>query len=501
MFSRLFFTASILFVFAACVAIGGDAIGGDDSPLSEETKQELKELDRAKVVVALLALKADIEANEQTSEVSRIDFSRRKIENKHLKILDALAKHQKPGVLTHLEIDRTPITDDGLKHLKQIKELDSLDLEFTAITDAGLSHISHMTSLKKLDLEGTKITDAGLKHLRKMKKLTALDLRNTDVSRTAADKLRKALSDVRTRVGPNPRDGDAENPFTVKRSTSPEIDRSKRKAKENHRILSLHRKYKSGQRFQFKGRGGWASTITFKTMVKGKSVEQEDKAVAEIHGELQILKVDKTGAATEVNLTIHRFQWDGKQIKRSDQKSAASFQLKKGDVLTAGIQKDDIKYAVKGRDGELPKALQTILDVLLPIDDLLEKDKFGTELFGLHQRRVGEIWKIDPRPKAFHGTAGNSRFQKATAKFVGVENVQKQKTAHVRIDLQATPPEDSKIKGGEVNLRADLYVLPASRLPPLRVKGEMTGRKAVASQAIDSVEFALRYRRELKPLD
>lgn len=268
---------------------------------------------------------------------------------------------------------------------------------------------------------------------------------------------------------------------------------------EKH-ILNLHRKCKTGQRFQFTGDGRWASTIKFKTKVKGKPVEQEDKAMAEVRGELRILKVDKTGAATKVSLTIDRFQWDGKQIKRSDQKSAASFQLKKGDVLTAGIQKDDVKYAVKGRDGELPKALQTILDVLLPIDDLLEKDKFGTELFGLHQRRVGETWKIDPRSKAFLGPPGNSRFQKATARFVGVENVQKQKTAHVRIDLQAAPPKDSEVKSGGVDVRADLYILPASKLPPLRVKGEMTGRMAVANQAIDSVEFALRYQRELKPL-
>jgi hypothetical protein len=78
------------------------------------------------------------------------------------------------------------LSDAGVAHLKDLKNLTLLDLRnesFTAtkpraprVTDAGLGHLAGLSKLEYLNLQGQHITDAGLKHLKGMPNLQTLSL-------------------------------------------------------------------------------------------------------------------------------------------------------------------------------------------------------------------------------------------------------------------------------------------------------------------------------------
>jgi serine/threonine protein kinase len=84
--------------------------------------------------------------------------------------------------LTGLNLPGTPVTDAGLVHLKELKSLTTLDLRETQLTDAGLVHLKELKNLTGLILQGTKVTDAGLVHLKELKNLTRLDLGITQMT-------------------------------------------------------------------------------------------------------------------------------------------------------------------------------------------------------------------------------------------------------------------------------------------------------------------------------
>jgi Leucine-rich repeat (LRR) protein len=84
--------------------------------------------------------------------------------------------------LTRLNLARTQVTDAGLAHLKELKSLTSLNLNDTQLTDAGLVHLKELKNLKELYLYNTKVSDAGLIHLKELKSLTVLSLQGTQVT-------------------------------------------------------------------------------------------------------------------------------------------------------------------------------------------------------------------------------------------------------------------------------------------------------------------------------
>ena len=68
-------------------------------------------------------------------------------------------------MLSELNLFQTPVTDDGLAHLKGLTNLTLLNLHGTHVTSAGLAHLRPLTKLSKLDLSSTNVTDDGLPHL------------------------------------------------------------------------------------------------------------------------------------------------------------------------------------------------------------------------------------------------------------------------------------------------------------------------------------------------
>lgn len=86
-------------------------------------------------------------------------------------------KFQRPtgaGDVHSLKLSKTPITDAGLKALKNLVNLSNLELEKTAITDKGLEELKALKNLRYLDLVGTKVTPAGLDAFQKAMPRTSI---------------------------------------------------------------------------------------------------------------------------------------------------------------------------------------------------------------------------------------------------------------------------------------------------------------------------------------
>jgi len=75
--------------------------------------------------------------------------------------------------LYRLSLSKTPITDAGIKELKDLTNIGELALEATNVTDAAIPDLKELKSLKRMDLKDTKITNEGFEDLRKTLKLTA----------------------------------------------------------------------------------------------------------------------------------------------------------------------------------------------------------------------------------------------------------------------------------------------------------------------------------------
>ncbi len=75
--------------------------------------------------------------------------------------------------LEHLAL-RGQFTDDGMKHLGVLHQLETLRLMSPRMTDDGLVSLHTINRLRELSLTGT-ITDAGMRHLKALKNLESLD--------------------------------------------------------------------------------------------------------------------------------------------------------------------------------------------------------------------------------------------------------------------------------------------------------------------------------------
>jgi serine/threonine protein kinase/uncharacterized membrane protein len=84
--------------------------------------------------------------------------------------------------LADLDLPNTQVSDAGLAHLKDCRNLTRLNLSRTHVSNAGLAHFKDCKDLTSLLLDGTKVSDAGLAHFKDCKKLTELSLRGTQVS-------------------------------------------------------------------------------------------------------------------------------------------------------------------------------------------------------------------------------------------------------------------------------------------------------------------------------
>jgi hypothetical protein len=111
---------------------------------------------------------------------------------------DGLASLEGKHNLRWLELRKTKITDEGIKHLRGT-DLEELDLSATKVDDAGLANLGEidLPNLKTLALEGLgKVTDEGISHLSRFKSLEFLSLAGTKVTPTGMRHLKGKLPEV-----------------------------------------------------------------------------------------------------------------------------------------------------------------------------------------------------------------------------------------------------------------------------------------------------------------
>ncbi len=75
--------------------------------------------------------------------------------------------------------EKEKVTDDGLRLLKDLKQLSELHLRSTPVTNAGMQHLAKLTNLTTLNISQTSVGDDGLKHLTNLRNLTYLSLHST----------------------------------------------------------------------------------------------------------------------------------------------------------------------------------------------------------------------------------------------------------------------------------------------------------------------------------
>ena len=78
--------------------------------------------------------------------------------------------------LTELNLYSVPVTDAGLAHFKDCPNLTLLNLTSAQITDAGLANFDNCHNLVWLRLDAPQVTDAGLAHFSNCQNLTSLSL-------------------------------------------------------------------------------------------------------------------------------------------------------------------------------------------------------------------------------------------------------------------------------------------------------------------------------------
>jgi hypothetical protein len=104
--------------------------------------------------------------------------------------------------LKHLKwflIGHSKLTDDSLALLSRLPGIETLMLQSNHFTDEGLARLCGKDRLKRLHigLGVVRVTDAGIAHLRDFKKLEVLDVQNSEVTAPGLDSLVKDLPNLR----------------------------------------------------------------------------------------------------------------------------------------------------------------------------------------------------------------------------------------------------------------------------------------------------------------
>jgi predicted CXXCH cytochrome family protein len=97
---------------------------------------------------------------------------------------------------TEVSLVSSEITDDGLYHVGQMKQLQSLSLQRTGINGSGLVYLTDLPQLEVLDLSFCAVTDANLLYITRMPSLKELYLYETPVNTQTIEILSSHLPDL-----------------------------------------------------------------------------------------------------------------------------------------------------------------------------------------------------------------------------------------------------------------------------------------------------------------
>ena len=84
--------------------------------------------------------------------------------------------------LTSITLTNTEITGIGFAHFKEHEKLYSVSASHTKVSDEGLVSIGELKSIRTLQLDRTQISDAGLANLAKIERLSYLSISHTGIT-------------------------------------------------------------------------------------------------------------------------------------------------------------------------------------------------------------------------------------------------------------------------------------------------------------------------------
>lgn len=99
--------------------------------------------------------------------------------------------------LRFLSIRSGRITDPGVVHLRNARNLERLDLSGNLIGDGAAEHLAGLSSLRSLTLDSTRVTDQGLLALARIQSLQTLDVRRTRVTAAGVAEVRRRRPDLK----------------------------------------------------------------------------------------------------------------------------------------------------------------------------------------------------------------------------------------------------------------------------------------------------------------
>lgn len=132
----------------------------------------------------------------QLPDVESLDLAHSAIADRQIALLAPLA-----GRLRELTLRETQVTDAGLRELGRFHRLESLNVANTHVTDAGVVHLRGLPKLRVLNLRITDVTDAAITTLARLPSLQELDVKLTAVSAAGAETFRQKRPQVRFQSG------------------------------------------------------------------------------------------------------------------------------------------------------------------------------------------------------------------------------------------------------------------------------------------------------------
>lgn len=165
-----------------------------DVPVTDDSLVHLKELPNLKHLQILHGHELTGEGLNRLAELAQLKSLRLTgpFSDNDLRHLSSLVNVEELGLL------HAAFEGNGLQHLKDLKRLQKLHLGYcNAFTNAGLEHLQQLESLQSLTLWETQVTDDGIDALTELKQLRELDISRTQISEQGVARLRSVLPELR----------------------------------------------------------------------------------------------------------------------------------------------------------------------------------------------------------------------------------------------------------------------------------------------------------------
>lgn len=154
-------------------------VGIGQIPLTDDVIRQLNALPEVKSMQFSVQA-SDVESLARLNQLTHVTYMRPTGSTRYLTD-DALGQIRFPAQLKRLSLTTAyKLTDEGMRHLADLPNLEWLELGCKEVTDSGLLHLGSLTKLRHLELGRpmTKVTGAAFRQLPWARNLKYLNIRN-----------------------------------------------------------------------------------------------------------------------------------------------------------------------------------------------------------------------------------------------------------------------------------------------------------------------------------